>query len=383
MTDEKIIFIPKSEKNRFKISNSEKEYQFCGRLEFVFKDKTFQVVNFTFSNCLPKEEKKIKFWQVISPKVEIKEDYRFEKEPIIRVGLFYITKNTIYKYLPIEIKTLKNRPYNIKTKSGIILARATEGDLFQISYSFKYNRYFVRYKGKRLALTDEPVRFIPDSEDTVFKIVSWKNGPFWGMNVNDNEFRGILEIQYNPKTQRLWIINELPIEKYLWGVCEVWDYWPFEFLKAQKLAARTYALFRMFNPKYTNTPSGKPIFDLRATQADQVYRGYLAELRNFHIVKAAKETRGQVITYNNEPILAYYFAQSDGRTRDSYKVRMTSKPVPYLVSRPDPPGEGHRLKGHGVGLPQQGGKVAAEQGANYFQILKYYYPGVEITKMYQ
>ncbi|MCD6471315.1 SpoIID/LytB domain-containing protein [bacterium] len=382
MTDEALIFSPQNGDVRFEIGNNEKKYRFCGKLEFEFKNNTLHIINTSSAKCLPEQEQKIRFWQVISPKIEIKKNILFKKEPNIRVGLFYITKSSIYKYLPIKIKTLNNQPYNIKTKNGTLLTRATKGDLFEISYSFKYNRYFIRYKGKRLAMTDEPIRFIPDSKNAIFKIVSWKNGPFWGMNVNDNEFRGILEIQYNPSTSRLWIINELPIEKYLRGVSEVWDSWPYEFLKAQKVAARTYALFRLSNPKYTKTPNKKPIFTVRATQADQVYRGYLGELRNSCIVRAVKETRGLVITYQGKPIAAYYFAQSDGRTRDSYRVRMTSKPVPYLISRPDPPGEGHRLKGHGVGLPQQGGKVAAEQGANYFQILKYYYPGTEITKMY-
>jgi len=40
------------------------------------------------------------------------------------------------------------------------------------------------------------------------------------------------------------------------------------------------------------------------------------------------------------------------------------------------------MLGHGVGMPQIGGIVAANQGANYSQILKYYYTGIDLTKIY-
>lgn len=321
------------------------------------------------------------FWQTIPADYQVVNDFRMA-EPEIRVGLFYVTAENKTKYLPLTIKTLNNQPYEVRGNNDYLYIRAFNGDLLEINYDFNINRTFVNANGQRLLMTDEPLRFIPTNPETIFKIDSWQNGPFWGMNVDDDEYRGKLEIRYNPSTQRLWIINELPMEKYLPGVAEVWDSWPFEFLKAQKIAARTYALFRYLTPKYTNTPDEEPIFTVRATQADQVYRGYQSELRNPNIVRVAKETRGMVITHNNDPILAYYFAQSDGQTRDSYQVRMTAAPVDYLKAKSDPPGRGRTLKGHGVGMPQQGGKVAAEQGANFSQILRYYYQGVEIKKLY-
>jgi len=40
------------------------------------------------------------------------------------------------------------------------------------------------------------------------------------------------------------------------------------------------------------------------------------------------------------------------------------------------------MLGHGVGLPQVGGMAAARQGANYSQILKYYYTNIDLTQMY-
>ena len=61
---------------------------------------------------------------------------------------------------------------------------------------------------------------------------------------------------------------------------------------------------------------------------------------------------------------------------------MTKAPVAYLQSKIDPPGQGKDMRGHGVGLPQVSGMTAANQGANYSQILKYYYSGIDLTKIY-
>jgi len=321
------------------------------------------------------------FWQAISPDQTIPEDLRLV-EPILRVALFFTDTEDQQKYLPIKIQTLGNAPYEIRDKNNNLLVNATSGDLLEINFNFNLKRYFINSNGQRLLMTDQLLRFSPKDENTIFKVVSWNNGPFWGMPVNDNEFRGIMEVQYNPNTERCWLINELPMEKYLKGVSEVSDSSPYELLKAQKVAARTYAMFRYLNPKYTDTPDEEPIFTLKATQADQVYRGYNFEKRAPNIGRAAEETYGQVILYNNNPIVAYYFAQSDGRTRNSYDVRMTTAPVPYLTAKDDPPGIGKKLLGHGVGMPQRSAIIAAQQGANYLQILKYYYTGVDIKRVY-
>jgi hypothetical protein len=381
MSDQPLKFIPSDAAIKIDLS-SDQSYTFCDNLEFSHQSQNeiFTVIHEGKTDCQPKLNASALFWQIIPAEINIAEDYRFQ-EPVVRVGLFYQTPDD-KDQLPIQIRTFNQAPYDIKTESNNLVTRATAGDLLSINYDFSAKRYFINSNGQRIAMTDEPLRLIGVNPETIFEIASWQNGPFWGMNVNDNDYRGNLEVQFNPSTDRLWIINELPMETYLRGIMEVWDSWPYEFLKAQKIAARTYAMFRYINPKYTNTPDEEPIFTLRATQADQVYRGYQAESRNPNTVKAVQETKGMVAVYNNDPILAYYFAQSDGHTRSSAEAGMTKDPVPYLVSKNDPPSQGKTLKGHGVGLPQMGGKAAAEQGANFLQILKYYYTGIDVKGLY-
>ncbi len=392
MTDENLRFVPEDKAELFKLTN-ETEKTFCGLLEIIHQKNTntISLVNITEKTCYQITPKITTWWQEISADYTIAEEIKYE-EIKIRAGLFYAEKkdsssiNEDISYLPIKIITLNQQPYQVKLiKDNAILLAQTQGEETEIDFDFNLKKYFVNVAGARVAMTDSPILFDPISQDeeTIFKITSWYRGPFWGQNVNDNEYRGKLEIRFNPNTNRLWLINELPMEKYLKGVAEVQDSSPFEFLKAQKIAARTYAFFRYLNPKYTNVPEDEsPLFTVKATQADQVYRGYNREKRSVNTSRVVEETKGMVILYNNDPILAYYFARSDGRTRSSYEAKMTKEPVPYLISKTDPPGEGKTLLGHGVGMPQQGGIVAAQQGALFHQILRYYYTGVEIKKVW-
>jgi len=325
------------------------------------------------------------FWQTIPAPITIENQFRWNQlpdGPNIRVGLLFVDSEEKNDYLPFKISSFNNKLYEIHDQNNKLLVRNTNGEIIEIDYNYDTGYYFINDNtGKRLLMTDSYIK-LSSSNDNIFEINSWTNGPFWGQNVNDNEFRGNIEIEFNPNTGRLWLINELSLEKYLKGVAEVSDLAPYEFLKAQKIAARTYALFRYLTPKYTNTPSGEPFFTLRSTQADQVYRGYNREMRASNTSVAVDSTKGIIATYNNEPILAYYFAHSNGSTISSYEANMTAAPVAYLQPKLDPPSQGQSMLGHGVGLPQVGGMAAARQGANYSQILKYYYTNIDLTQIY-
>jgi len=333
----------------------------------------------------PPSEPTETWWQDVPSEINIINDFCWTdlpEGPEIEVGLLYVEESEKLDYLPFQISTLDNKLYNIYDENDKLLVRNTAGEIIEVDYNYVLNRYFLNdSQGKRILMSDSYFKLQGD-DSTIFKINSWKNGPFWGQNVNDNEFRDTLKIHYNPNTERLWLINHLPLEEYMKGITEVGDSSHMEFLKTQTIAARTYALFRYFTHKYTNTPDGQPFFTVRSTQADQVYRGYQKELRGPNLLSAVAQTKGIVATYQNDPILAYYFAQSDGQTRNSEKVNMTKDPVDYLKAKKDPQGQGKTLLGHGVGLPQMGGITAANQGANYSQILKYYYTGINLTKMY-
>ncbi|MCL6447316.1 MAG: SpoIID/LytB domain-containing protein [Armatimonadetes bacterium] len=138
-------------------------------------------------------------------------------------------------------------------------------------------------------------------------------------------YRGSLEIR--AAGEGLTVINELPLEEYLYGVvpAEMPASWPAEALKAQAVAARSYALAQLGT-------YGKYGFDLLATQNSQVYKGYDGE--NPATTKAVQETRGVVLTYQGLPVNALFHSSSGGYTENSEDVWKDR--LAYIRARPDP-----------------------------------------------
>ncbi len=133
---------------------------------------------------------------------------------------------------------------------------------------------------------------------------------------------------------------EINIEDYLLGVLssEMPVSFELEALKAQAVAARTYVLGKTIN----NCSKGKGA-DICDTIHCQVYRTKDMILNDWpkgkgeeyyqKILKAVEETKGQVLTYNNDIVLnAQYFSTSWGFTEDSKDV--FGKEIPYLKSVP-------------------------------------------------
>jgi len=120
----------------------------------------------------------------------------------------------------------------------------------------------------------------------------------------------------------LYIINELPLEDYIKGVVsgEVGKDWETEALKAQAVAARTYAIYQKTMNNIKNLP-----YDLTSSVMHQVYKGgFVPE----NIKMAVESTRGEILTYEGEPILAFYHSTSGGMTEDP--VEVFGQSFPYL-----------------------------------------------------
>ncbi len=127
---------------------------------------------------------------------------------------------------------------------------------------------------------------------------------------------------------RLFVIGVLPFESYLQGLAEVPRKWPMETLKAQVVAARSYALAQLGRRSDEGAALG---YDLCATAACQVYAG-MAVSHGPHgdrWRRAVLATSRQVLLYGGEPAEAVYSSTSNGRTYGNDEV-FGSEPLPYL-----------------------------------------------------
>lgn len=286
------------------------------------------------------------------------EGYPFGEKPL-RVALSFpernakISSETGFSLLLANSKIFTFQPYRKVTVN-----------------SLGKGKYRVRSSGRNFTLNTPP-RFQALSHG-ILSLTNFENRPAWNQNLNDNTYRGILEI--NHVDGKLTIINELPLDDYLKGIAEISNGDPQEKIKTIMILARSYAKY--YRDQARKFP-GKP-YDLDDNpDHTQKYLGHGLEQRSPNIVAAAGVTKGKIVTYEGKQVITPYFNQSDGRTRSAQEVWGWTH-TPYLKSVPDNFCGSTELKGHGVGLSGCGAAQLAKDGKTAEEIIKYYYQGVEI-----
>jgi uncharacterized repeat protein (TIGR02543 family) len=189
---------------------------------------------------------------------------------------------------------------------------------------------------------------------------------------------GVNPIIYVPSTIKVMMddgsVEIMNLDEYVKGVvaAEMGSDWPIEALKAQAVAARTFAVY--------NTHHDHCNVDVCTDHnCCQAWKGPPYDST---IVDSVTSTCNEVITYNGTIIReALYSSHCNGHTRNSEDYNGWAY-VPYL--RGVSCGCADRYgwtdyNAHGVGMCQYGARVMAEQGFSYVDILKHYYSGVAIA----
>ena len=155
-----------------------------------------------------------------------------------------------------------------------------------------------------------------------------ENGMYIAESERDNLYVGDLTVTLS-EGGGLRPVLTIRMEDYLCGVVayEMSDSWPLEALKAQAVAARTYAMQRKWS-------AGDRDYDLVDTTADQVYKGLNASYLN--VIQAVEDTEGVVGTYDGGFATCYYTASNGGTVALPSDVWSGSGDYGYLERRDDP-----------------------------------------------
>ncbi|MGB6371512.1 MAG: SpoIID/LytB domain-containing protein [Atribacterota bacterium] len=221
-----------------------------------------------------------------------------EKQPILRVGIF-----------------LNQTEINIGGDGSFKIYNLKSNNLISEEHN-KIVKLLLHDKGIEIlgkGVYSGPIKIIPVGNT---KIIVVFNGQKY-------HYRGNMEINIDKEQGKLNVINIIGIEEYLYGVLkkEISPRWPSDTLKAQAVAARTFAIFNM--NKYIDKG-----YNICASTNSQAYGGVNHEdpLTN----KAVDETRGVIMVYKGKPINAVYHSDSGGYTEDSENVWGSF--LPYLRS---------------------------------------------------
>ncbi len=155
-----------------------------------------------------------------------------------------------------------------------------------------------------------------------------------GARLTVSQGNGIIEVnkQKYSDTIKVYVIdnnltitNILDLEKYVNAVLgpKSSPIWPEEAIKAQAVAVRSFAYYKMLNPE--------GVFAIRNTEDTMYFGGPTNE--NRAINKIAALTKGRVLKYGDAPVLAYTQDTSGGQTEDSNNI--LGRVYPYLKSVKD------------------------------------------------
>ena len=175
--------------------------------------------------------------------------------------------------------------------------------------------------------------FVAQADQGNVALDKWKGRQIWiepsggeegYVWIGDHWFRG--RVLVVPTAKGVTAVNYVDLEQYLYSVLgkEMGKGWPVETLKAQAVAARSYAL-------YQRQRGGKGAYDLGNDQGWQVYEGIADESAGTQTAVAA--TAGQVLISNGQIIEAVFHSSAGNCTENVEDVWVQA--LPYLRSVPD------------------------------------------------
>lgn len=211
--------------------------------------------------------------------------------PVIEVGLLFAQKE-------VRIRCLSDAAAE---SGGKVLIRYKKGEILSVSRN-----------GKDIVLNGKK------REGAVY--LRGKEGvPAFA--VKGNSYRGSMKLLPSAHAGGVTVVNVLPIEEYLLGVVpsEVSPSWHEDALRAQAVAARTYAVYHKDGYRSAG-------YDVTDDTRSQVYRGVSVE--SAASSQAVRATAGEVVTYKGRPIEALFHASGGGYTENSENVWGIA--VPYL-----------------------------------------------------
>lgn len=187
--------------------------------------------------------------------------------------------------------------------SGLDIKKQINGRRKTNSYLGKKNLRFNCLKLKKLKKLKSPLLLASLSSPT--GLIRWE----------DTAYPGKLNIVAAANQQGCDLINEIPLETYLTSLLakEMNAVWPIEALKAQAVAARTYAYHKMVTQQVSRTKGFKTYYDLENSEKHQVNGSFFDSTKQTEF--ASKKTFGEVLTLENGKLTPIFFhAKCGGKT---------------------------------------------------------------------
>ena len=235
----------------------------------------------------------------------------------LRLCMFFLS--VVFTILPLQVSASWQPEISVGLSQGIseVQLSATNGKL-SVYENPEQKPILVVSQGGTLDVRMMREQLVVNGQEINGERLVIQPEPSGFIQVNHTPYRGYIAIL---KRTGLTVVNHVLVEDYLYGVVpkEMPPSWNAEALRAQSVAARTFAL----KNRKRHSAEG---FDLCSTSHCQVYEGMSAETRT--TTDAVDSTRGEVLFYQGAIMDALFHTDSGGMTESSEYV--WGSPVPYL-----------------------------------------------------
>lgn len=191
--------------------------------------------------------------------------------------------------------------------------KVVSGEYLVVAANDRNHVYYTAATGEGITLSaNDNCLALPADEDSSFRF-------------NGQNYRGGFRVVSSGSNG--YAVNYIDVESYLYGVVgrELGYGYNLDATQAQAVAARSYAL--------ASISSSNKYYDVTNTTASQVYGGLAAETEK--IRHAVDATRGYVLSYDRQVVMAYFSSNAGGHTEDidqvwvSDEVPIWGVPSPY------------------------------------------------------
>ena len=189
--------------------------------------------------------------------------------------------------------------------SKILTIKAKEGLILRVNRTQK-KPYLLKEKTLRIAFRKNSLYV--NTKQNIFKKVKNNEISLKSISniitINKTQYHGELSLKIDPQSKKLFLINSLDLEDYVYGVllAEIYQTWPHNMQKIQAIVSRTYAIHQMLQRK-KKAPEKRQPYDIKNTTFHQRYKG---THDYHHLREAVIETKNLILTYNNDIVLAMF-----------------------------------------------------------------------------
>lgn len=198
-----------------------------------------------------------------------------------------------------------------------------------------FNDDYKTYNGKKT------VKFNCETYTTLNKkknkpiLLATLESPTGLLSYENIKYQGLFKVVTNPRGDSCDIINDIPMEAYISSLLtkEMNSKWPAEALKAQAVAARSYALHKMKSQQVSKELGSEAFYDLESSEKHQVSGAFFDSTPS--TISASTATKGEVLIGEDGQVRPIFFhAKCGGKTLRPDQVWHNKEPSYESVNCP-------------------------------------------------